>query len=83
MSSLPAPTPPALIRTFQAGQAALAQLVQHYRPHLIRWGQAQIDARLRGRTTASDVFQEACVHLWQRLGGVLEGATEEAFLARG
>lgn len=75
------PETDALIERARTGdEAALAQLFESYRARLRRMVDTRMDRRLRGRVDASDVLQEAYLHLAQKLDGYVERDNMPFFL---
>ncbi|MEM7166815.1 MAG: sigma-70 family RNA polymerase sigma factor [Planctomycetota bacterium] len=75
------PETDALIARARAGdEGALAELFEAYRARLRRMVDTRMDRRLRGRIDASDVLQEAYLHLAQKLEGYVERDNMSFFL---
>jgi RNA polymerase sigma-70 factor (ECF subfamily) len=70
-----------LIRRAQAGdQEALGQLLAAHREELVRLAAERLDPRLRGRLDASDIVQQTCLSVFQRIAG-FQGSEPAQFAA--
>jgi RNA polymerase sigma-70 factor (ECF subfamily) len=69
-----------LQRAKDGEKETLGRLLESYREYLSLLARVQIDGRLRGKTDASDIVQEACLQAHVRFAD-FRGITEEEFLA--
>jgi len=61
------PTYLAAINAVKGDQMAMLALLRRIRPRLVRWFDRRLGARLRGRTDAEDLAQEALMEICERL----------------
>ena len=61
-------------------QEALADLLEHYRPRLLRMIELRMDARLRRRVDAGDILQDAFVDAAARLSAYCSDASVDVYI---